>query len=161
MSYKMCEDCVLISPMTNADSKSDGGIVVPGKVRDRPIIGTVLAVGPGMKLEDGTRFKETLKVGSIVVFPQKSGDSIYLDGQDFIVIPSRYILMIISEPDEEEEESRFPGNVKAVEEEIPEACWTGGPMKDAPENREKMEQYKNGDAVPINGDGNIIAKKEE
>ena len=102
MSYKMCEDCILISPMTNADSKSDGGIVVPGKVRDRPIIGTVLAVGPGMKLEDGTRFKETLKVGSIVVFPKKSGDSIYIDGQDFIVIPSRYILLILSEPDDEE-----------------------------------------------------------
>ena len=103
--YKMLEDCVLVLPNASLDSRTTGGIVVPGKVRDRPIIGTVMAVGPGMKLESGERFPETLKVGSLVVFPKKSGDAIYIDGQDFIIIPSRFILMVISEPDEEETEN--------------------------------------------------------
>ena len=107
MSYKMCEDCVLVLPNASADSRTEGGIVVPGKVRDRPIIGTVMAVGPGMKLEDGTRFPETLKVGSLVAFPQKSGDPIYLDGEDYIVIPSRYILMVLSEPEDDGEYERY------------------------------------------------------
>ena len=102
MPYIMCEDNVLVLPNAALDSKSAGGIVVPGKVKERPVIGTVLAVGPGLKMDDGSRFKEILKVGSIVVFPKKSGDYIYLDGQDFIIIPSRYVLMVISEPDDEE-----------------------------------------------------------
>ncbi len=105
--YKMMEDCVLVLPNASADSRTEGGIVVPGKVRDRPIIGTVMAVGPGLKMDDGTRFRETLKVGSIVVFPRKSGDAIYLDGNDFIVIPSRYILMVLSEPEDDGEYEEY------------------------------------------------------
>ena len=133
--YKMCEDCVLVLPMPNSDSKTEAGIIVPGQVRNRPIIGTVLAVGPGLKMDDGGRFKETLKVGSEVVFPAKSGDAIYLDGHDYIIIPSRYILMIISEPDEEEEKSD--------------------------ENRAAMELYKDGDCVCIDSKGDIIPKEEK
>jgi chaperonin GroES len=101
--YKMLEDCVLVDPITGGDgSTSSGGIALPDQMKNRPIKGTVLAVGPGMKLESGKRFPMTLKGGEIVAFPRKSGDVIYLDGQEFIVIPERYVLMVISEPDEEE-----------------------------------------------------------
>ena len=31
--YKMCEDCVLILPLPSSDSKTEAGIIVPGKVR--------------------------------------------------------------------------------------------------------------------------------
>ena len=104
MSYRMLEDSVLILPLSVTDEKSTGGIALPSHMAERPVTGTVMAIGPGMKLESGERFPSDLKEGSIVVFPKKSGDKIHLDGHDFIVIPERYILMVISEPDEEKDE---------------------------------------------------------
>jgi chaperonin GroES len=100
--YKMIDDCVLVDPITGTGDKSDGGIALPDQMKNRPIKGIVVAVGPGMKLESGDRFPMSLKGREIVAFPRKSGDVIYLDGQEFIVIPERYILMVISEPTDED-----------------------------------------------------------
>jgi chaperonin GroES len=72
-------------------------------MKTRPIKAEVIAVGPGMKMDDGSRFPMQLKGGEIVVYPRKSGDKIYLDGLEFVVIPERYILMIISKPEEDED----------------------------------------------------------
>lgn len=140
MSYRMLEDSVLILPLQVGDEKSNGGIALPSHMAERPVTGTVMAVGPGMKLESGDRFPSDLKVGSLVVFPKKSGDKIHLDGHDFVVIPERYILLVVSEPDEEEESSDT----------LPDG------LKDTPENRAKMQAYKNGDMIPVDDLGNII-----
>lgn len=112
MPYRMLEDSVLILSLLVSDEKSNGGIALPSHMAERPVTGTVMAVGPGMKLESGDRFPSDLKIGSLVVFPKKSGDKIHLDGIDYICIPERYILLVVSEPDEEgaeksdEEESK-------------------------------------------------------
>jgi len=100
--YKCLEDIVLVLPIDSQGEKTDGGIIVPGKMKERPITGTVIAVGEGVKMEDGNRFPMSLCVGDIVVFPAKSGDVLYLDGQTFIAIPERYVLLVVSEADEDE-----------------------------------------------------------
>lgn len=97
LKFEMCEDCVLVLPINDEDSLSDGGIVVPGQAKDRPIVGIVKAVGPGVKMDDGTRFPETIVAGDKILFPKKSGDKVYIDGQDFIIIPARYVLAVIVE----------------------------------------------------------------
>jgi len=98
MNYEPLEDIVLVKPNdVDENEVSDGGILVPGKVKERPIIGTVIAIGPGQKLESGRRFPVMLKVGDTVVFPKKSGDALYLNGQNLIAIPERYCLFKISE----------------------------------------------------------------
>ena len=102
MSYRCIEDTVLVLPISSQGEKSEGGIVLPDRIKERPILATVVAVGPGRALENGKRFPSDLKVGSIVAFPRKSGDTLYLDGEEFICIPERYILLVVSEPDEEE-----------------------------------------------------------
>jgi len=99
--YRMLDDCVLVDPITGGGDASQGGILMPEKMGKRPIKGVILAVGPGQKMDDGSRYPLDVKVGSIVVFPAKSGDELYLDGRVLICIPERYILMVISEPDEE------------------------------------------------------------
>jgi chaperonin GroES len=45
-----------------------GGIIIPGKAQDKPIYGTVVAVGPGMMKGDGTRVPMNVEVGDRVVF---------------------------------------------------------------------------------------------
>ena len=94
--YTMLEDNVLLEPIM-ANDVSKGGIVLPDKVATRPIIAEVLAVGPGMKMDDGSRFPMSLKVGDIIAVPAKSGDKLYLDGRELLVVPERYILMRLNE----------------------------------------------------------------
>ena len=154
MSYRMLEDSVLILPLSVTDEKSTGGIALPSHMAERPVTGTVMAVGPGMKLESGERFPSDLKVDSIVVFPKKSGDKIHLDGIDYIVIPERYILLVVSEPDEEEVYESPDNEPGTIIDEF-------ANMKDTPENRAKMEMYQDGEVVSIDGDGNIIPKEEK
>jgi len=107
MSYRCLEDSVLVLPLSVTDEKSTGGIALPSHMAERPITGTVVSVGPGLKMDDGGRFPSDLKVGSIVAFPKKSGDKIHLDGVDYICIPERYILLVISEPDDDGEYERY------------------------------------------------------
>jgi chaperonin GroES len=114
--YRCLEDTVLVSVIGSQKDVSSGGIIMPDKASNKPILATVVSVGPGRALENGKRFPSDLKVGSIVAFPQKSGDKLRLDGHEFICIPERYILLVVSEEDDEE-----------IEEINNERCATGTP----------------------------------
>jgi len=106
-AYRCIDDTVLVLPISSQGEKIGGGIVLPGNIKERPIIATVIAVGPGRPLENGERFPSDLKVGSVVVFPRKSGDKLYIDNEEYIAIPERYILMVLSEPDDDGEYERY------------------------------------------------------
>jgi len=95
MQFEMLEDNVLLEELSKETAKSNGGILLPDNIRTRPIIARVLAVGEGVKMEDGSRYPMTLKVGDIIVVPVKSGDKLYLDGRELLVVPEKYILMKI------------------------------------------------------------------
>jgi len=116
--WRMLDDCVLVDPITGSGDTSQGGILMPEKMGKRPIKGVVLAVGPGQKMDDGSRYPLDVKVGSIVAFPAKSGDQIFLDGNDYVVIPERYILMVISEADETIYDSPDNESGEITEEEV-------------------------------------------
>ncbi|GAF80438.1 unnamed protein product [marine sediment metagenome] len=93
MNYEPLEDCVLVEKIESENDASAGGIILPDKINERPTVAKVLAVGPGMKMDDGGRFPMTLKEGDTVVFPRKTGDHLLIDGKELLVIPERYILM--------------------------------------------------------------------
>ena len=97
MNYECLEDCVLVEQTESENDISDGGIILPDKINQRPIIAKVLAVGPGRPLEDGSRYPMVLNVDDTVVFPKKSGDKLLIDGRTLIVIPERYCLLKIVE----------------------------------------------------------------
>lgn len=97
MDYEMLEDCVLVEKVESENDASAGGILLPDKVNERPVLAKVLAVGPGVKMDDGGRYPMMLKEGDTVAFPRKSGDHFLIDGRELIVIPERYILLRIKE----------------------------------------------------------------
>ena len=137
INVDMLEDCVLVEQIESENDASAGGIILPDKINERPIMAKVLAVGPGVKLETGNRFPMTLHQGDTVAFPRKSGDHFLIDGRALIVIPERYVLMRI-----------IPENHSAA-------------LIDTPENRAKMENINDGDIVMIDGEGNIVMKEEK
>jgi chaperonin GroES len=50
-----------------------GGILLPGEAQTKPKMGTVLSVGPGRSLEDGSLSKMELKGGDVVYFSPYAG----------------------------------------------------------------------------------------
>ena len=51
-----------------SEERTAGGIVLPDTAKDKPARGTVISVGNGRLLEDGTRGKMQVKVGDRVIF---------------------------------------------------------------------------------------------
>ena len=57
-----------------AEEKTAGGIVLPDTAKNKPQRGTVLAVGAGKMLKDGSRRALQVKKGDKVLFTSWAGD---------------------------------------------------------------------------------------
>jgi chaperonin GroES len=68
------------------ETKTAGGIVLPGSATEKPQQGEVLAVGHGRLLDNGDVRPLDLKVGDVVVFGQYSGQTIKIDGEELLIM---------------------------------------------------------------------------
>jgi chaperonin GroES len=57
-----------------AEEKTAGGILLPDTAKNKPQRGTVLAVGTGKMLKNGTRRAPDVKTGDKVLFTAWAGD---------------------------------------------------------------------------------------
>lgn len=78
MPIRLLHDYVMIRRIPD---KQIGRILIPDTVDTKPRIGIVEAVGPGLKLEDGSRQPMHCKVGDRVVFSLDSGFVTQLPGR--------------------------------------------------------------------------------
>jgi chaperonin GroES len=73
-----------------------GNIVVPDMGKEKPLMGEVVAVGPGIHSITGQTFIETkIQVGETVVFPAFGGTKMTIDGEEFIVMKEQDLLAIL------------------------------------------------------------------
>jgi len=87
-------DRVVIKPTPREDI-TKSGIVLPDTAKEKPQEGTILAVGLGEILEDGTRKKMDVKEGDRVLYSKYSGTEFRVDGDDLLIIASKDILAIV------------------------------------------------------------------
>jgi chaperonin GroES len=72
-----------------------GGIVLPETAKDNPQKGTVLAVGPGDRDEDGKRIPMDVQVGDTVLFAKYSGTEIKYNGKKLLIMRESDVLAIL------------------------------------------------------------------
>lgn len=72
-----------------------GGIVLPGASREKPNRGTVISVGNGQILKDGSRSKMQVKVGDEVLFASYGPDEIKLGEDEFLMLHEDDVLAVI------------------------------------------------------------------
>jgi len=77
------------------ETKSAGGIVLPGSAAEKPSRGEVLAVGPGKKKEDGGLIPVDLKAGDKVLFGQYSGSTVKVDGEELLIMSESEVFGVI------------------------------------------------------------------
>jgi chaperonin GroES len=76
--------------------KTAGGILIPDTAREKPTEGEVVAVGPGIRGDDGKIHALDVKDGDRVLFGKWSGNEVKLDGEDLIIMKESDIMGIIA-----------------------------------------------------------------
>ena len=79
-TFKPLADRVLIEPAA-AEEKTASGIFIPDTAKEKPLVGTIIAVGNGKKDEP-----LTVKVGDKVLYGQYAGTEIKLDGKKYLMM---------------------------------------------------------------------------
>ena len=94
MNIKPLADRVLILPAP-AEEKTIGGIIIPDTAKEKPQEGEVVAVGTGLRKEDGSLIALDVKAGDRVLFGKWSGTEIKIDGDEFLVMKESDIMGIM------------------------------------------------------------------
>jgi chaperonin GroES len=79
-----------------AEEKTESGIYLPEKAKDKPQSGTVRAVGPGeVHPETGERTPMTVEEGDRVLFTSYAGTEVKIDGEDMLIMSESEILAVV------------------------------------------------------------------
>lgn len=78
------------------EEKSKGGIVIPDTAKEKPVKGTIVAIGPGKRLESGQIQSLSLKVGDEILFGKYAGTEVKLDNEEYIVMREDDVMAIIA-----------------------------------------------------------------
>jgi len=77
------------------ETKSAGGIVLPGSATEKPSQGEVLAVGAGKVTESGEVRPLDVKAGDKILFGQYSGSTVKIDGEELLIMSENEIFGIL------------------------------------------------------------------
>jgi chaperonin GroES len=72
-----------------------GGIVLPDSAKDKPARGTIVSVGDGRMLDNGTRAAFQIKVGDRVLFTSYAGETFKIGDRDLMLMREEDVLAII------------------------------------------------------------------
>ena len=94
MNIRPLHDRVVVRRLEE-ETKSAGGIVLPGSAAEKPSQGEVVAVGPGKKLDNGTVQTVDLQAGDKVLFGQYAGSTVKIDGEELLVMSESEVFGVI------------------------------------------------------------------
>lgn len=89
MNIKPLADRVLILP-TAAEEVTMGGIIIPDTAKEKPLRGTVQAVGNGTKDEE-----MVLKEGDQVLYGKYAGTELELGGEKYLIMRQSDVLAVV------------------------------------------------------------------
>lgn len=94
MSIRPLHDRVVVKRL-ESETTSPGGIVIPDKAKEKPIIAEVIVVGTGKPLNNGKVIPMTVKAGDKVMIGKYAGTEVKIDGSELVVFREDEILGIL------------------------------------------------------------------
>lgn len=94
MKIKPLADRVVVKPEV-AEEKTKGGIILPDTAKEKPVVGTVVAVGPGRKTDDGKILPIDVKVGDKVLYGKYSGTEVTIEGEEYLIMRESDLFAIV------------------------------------------------------------------
>lgn len=75
-----------------SQERSVGGIIIPDNAKEKPVQGTVVAVGAGIHGADAT---PDVRVGDVVLFGKYGGTEVIVDGDAFVVLREDDVIGVV------------------------------------------------------------------
>ena len=72
-----------------------GGIVIPDTAKEKPLEGTIIAVGKGKRTDTGEYLTPAVNVGDMILIGKYSGTEVKVNGEDLVIIREDDILAVI------------------------------------------------------------------
>jgi chaperonin GroES len=94
MKIRPLQDRVIVRRVKE-EEKTKGGLFIPDTAKEKPIEGTVVAVGNGKVLEDGTVRKLDIKAGDRILFGKYSGTEVKIEGEEHLILREDDILGVL------------------------------------------------------------------
>ena len=94
MKLKPLGDRVVIKVL-EVEEKTQSGIVLPEKAKEKPQEGKVVAVGTGKILDDGSRVEPEVKTGDKVIYSKFAGNEVEVDGEEYLILRQDDVLAVV------------------------------------------------------------------
>jgi chaperonin GroES len=78
-----------------SEETTAGGIVLPDTAKDKPARGTIISIGTGRVLDDGSRAPMQVKKGDRVLFSSYAPETIMFGEDEYLLMREEDILAII------------------------------------------------------------------
>jgi chaperonin GroES len=94
MNLRPLSDRVVIRRV-DSEAVTKGGIVIPDAAAEKADQGTVLAVGPGKRNNNGELNPIDVAINDRVLFGKFAGQTVKVDGEELLVLKEEDILAVI------------------------------------------------------------------
>ncbi len=96
MKIQPLSDHLLIEPLPEKEKTKSGLLIPATATEEMPEQGTIIAVGPGKKLDSGKRIPLEIKVGEKVLFSKYGPKEVEIDGQKYLIAQEEDILATLN-----------------------------------------------------------------
>ncbi|MBX3097361.1 MAG: co-chaperone GroES [Fimbriimonadaceae bacterium] len=96
MTLKPLHDRIVVEAAAK-EEVSSGGIILPDSAQEKPLKGTVIAVGPGKRLDSGQIASVDVSVGDTILYGKYAGTEVTVGGKDYLIIRTEDVLAVLME----------------------------------------------------------------
>ena len=94
MKIRPLQDRILVKRV-DGETKTASGIIIPDNAKEKPQEGSVVAVGKGKTLDNGTVRTPDVKVGDKILFGKYAGTEVKIDGVEHLILREDDVLGVI------------------------------------------------------------------
>jgi chaperonin GroES len=89
-------DRLVVKPIEQEETTASG-LVLPETAKEKPQQGSVEAIGPGRRDDDGKRIEMDVAVGDVVLYAKYAGTEIKIDGEKLLILKESDVLAILED----------------------------------------------------------------
>jgi chaperonin GroES len=87
-------DRLVVEPKEQEEMTASG-LILPETAKEKPQQGTVIAVGPGRRDDDGKRVEMDVQEGDTVLYAKYGGTEVKMEGKKLLILKESDVLAIL------------------------------------------------------------------
>ncbi|MEE8573294.1 MAG: co-chaperone GroES [Gemmatimonadota bacterium] len=94
VKIKPLADRVVVEALEETEEMR-GGLYIPDTAKEKPQQGTVVAVGPGRRSDQGELIEVEISKGDLILYGKYSGTEVTVDGTEYLIIRESDVLAVL------------------------------------------------------------------